>query len=379
MILSDAPSQNEWDAFLLSQTFRPFLQSWTMGEVYRDIGQEPIRLMVKEGEEVIGICQAIFVPARRGRHLAIHYGPVVKKNEALAPLTAELSRIAVERGCSFIRVSPFTPVVEEEKWKQASDVKAVPSPLHLLGEHIWYLPLVNQDPWHNGTHPAPAAEVHEPPLRGGDHSKRTDEEILMSMRKTTRNLIRRAEKEGVTVRASTDPINELDLFLKLHNETRSRHGFTPYRDNFFRAQVAHFAPRKECTLYLAEHQGEVLAASIHMHTGGETSYHHGASTMSKIPASYLLQWTAIKDALKRGDHVYSFWGIAPVVAEEDPEGKTKNYKLITSRHPFAGVTLFKTGFGGNLLNLMHCVDIPLSKTYQLTRAFEFLRKWKRGF
>ena len=198
----------------------------------------------------------------------------------------------------------------------------------------------------------------------------------MKMRKTTRNLIRRAEKDGVTVRASTDPERELDLFLKLHNETRSRHGFTPYRDSFFRAQVKHFAPRKECTLYLAEHQGEVLAASIHMHVGGETSYHHGASTMSKIPASYLLQWTAIKDALRRGDHIYSFWGIAPVKPDLLEAG---SWKLEAPKHPFAGVTLFKTGFGGNLLNLMHCVDIPLRTTYQLTRAFEFLRKWKRGF
>jgi lipid II:glycine glycyltransferase (peptidoglycan interpeptide bridge formation enzyme) len=68
--------------------------------------------------------------------------------------------------------------------------------------------------------------------------------------------------------------------------------------------------------------------------------------------------------MKRGDHVYNFWGIAP-------EG--------VKSHPFAGVTLFKTGFGGSLLPLMHCIDLPLSPLYKATRAFEYLRKWKRGF
>ena len=32
MTISQATNQSEWDAFLLSQPYRPFLQSWTMGE-----------------------------------------------------------------------------------------------------------------------------------------------------------------------------------------------------------------------------------------------------------------------------------------------------------------------------------------------------------
>jgi len=28
---------------------------------------------------------------------------------------------------------------------------------------------------------------------------------------------------------------------------------------------------------------------------------------------------------------------------------------------------------------VHCFDIPLSPMYRLTRTFEQLRKWKRGF
>lgn len=360
MHVSVAHHQQEWDDFLSRQLFSPFLQSWTMGEVYRDIGQEPVRLEVRSDGEIRGICQAIVVPARRGKHLAVQYGPVVTSPEALRPLLDALKDLALQHGCSFIRMSPFW---QEEKHEQLH-ISTRPSPLHLLAEHLWYLPLTQHDAW-KGTQDAP---------------RRTEEELMSQMRKTARNLIRRAEKEGVEVTASAEPLADLEHFIALHDETRKRHHFTPYTNAFFRAQVKHFTPRKECTVYLARHQGEVLAASVHMHIGGETSYHHGASTHKnpKIPASYALQWKAIRDALNRGDSIYNFWGIAPINPQEEDSENSK-LKTQNSRHPFAGVTLFKTGFGGNLLNLTHCFDIPLSASYHVTRSFEFVRKWRRGF
>ncbi len=355
--VENATDPGEWDAFLRAGRFSPFLQSWTMGEVHRAIGQEPIRLQMREGSEILAICQAIVIPARRGKHVAIPYGPLVKDERVgIDPLIATLKDSAIARGCAFARLSPFWPQHSLLAAAYETIAGSVPSPLHLLAEHIWYLPLTEHDAW-----------ISQGSLStGGTGARKSEEELLMAMRKTTRNLIRRAEKEGVTVSASPEPLHDLPAFLTLHEETRRRHGFTPYTNAFFRAQVEHFAPRGECTLYLARYQGEVVAASIHMHVGGETSYHHGASThrFSKIPASYLLQWTAIRDALRRGDHTYSFWGIAP-------EGVKK--------HPFAGVTLFKQGFGGTLLPLVHCRDLPLSPMYAFTRGIETLRKWRRGF
>ncbi|MDD5623116.1 MAG: peptidoglycan bridge formation glycyltransferase FemA/FemB family protein [Candidatus Peribacteraceae bacterium] len=358
MDIFQAQNPAAWDAFLASQAFRPFLQSWTMGEVYRDTGQEPIRVEVREGTDIVATCQAILVDARRGKHLSIPYGPVMRnqesgmRNQVLETLLNELIRIGRQHRCSFIRMSPFWPKLPTP-YALRPLPHAVPSPLHLLAEHVWYLPLVTPDPWQSGDR-SPAKQAV------------SEEALFSAMRKTTRNLIRRAEKEGVEIVASPDPVKDVEAFIALHEETRKRHHFTPYTNAFFRSQVTRFAPRGECSVYLARYQGEIAAASIHMHVGGETSYHHGASAskFAKIPASYLLQWTAIRDALRRGDHVYNFWGIAP-------EG--------VRQHPFAGVTLFKTGFGGTLLELQHCIDLPLSKRYYLTRAFELLRKWRRGF
>lgn len=342
-----------------------------MGDVYRDIGQSPVRLAITRDEKIIGICQALTVLARRGKHLAILYGPVLDETltqeelrTVLPLLYTALKTKATQAGCSFIRMSPFLDAARGQIFQddlRTAGARPVASPLHVLAEHVWYLPLQTPDQW---------------AMNEGQRAKRTDEELMANMRKTTRNLVRRAERDGVTVEASKDPVADVEHFIKLHDETRKRHKFTPYSNAFFRAQVKHFAPRNEVTVYLARFQGEVIAASMHMHAFGETSYHHGASSSAhaKIPASYLLQWTAIKDALLRGDKVYNFWGIAPV--SPDAEG---TLRVAEPSHPFAGVTLFKTGFGGALLNLTHCIDLPLKPSYRLTRAFEFLRKWKRGF
>jgi peptidoglycan pentaglycine glycine transferase (the first glycine) len=341
-----ATNPAQWDTFLAHQQHRPFLQSWTMGEVYKDVGQNPLRLEVRHNNTVVGICQATLVPARRGRHLSIPYGPVLDpkhRKEALPLLIAALKEEAKKQNCSFVRLSPF--------WLEKEEIKgSKPSPIHLLAEHLWYIPLMESDPWTEGK---------EGPMR-------PEEEIMMEMRKTSRNLVRRATKDGVTIVRSEDPIKDLPDFIELHEVTRKRHAFTPYTNAFFEAQVRHFTQRNECTMYRAMYQGELIACSIHMHAFGETSYHHGASTHkhSKVPASYLLQWTAITDAIKRGDRVYNFWGISP-------EG-VKN-------HPFAGVRTFKTGFGGRVLEVSHAMDVPVNSRYHLTRAFETLRKWRRGF
>lgn len=366
MRIDIASDQAAWDAFLSTQTFSPFLQSWTMGEVYKRTNQEVIRLETRNGNDITGICMAVVVPAKRGRHLSIPYGPVVDSLDTLPLFIEALKEEAKKHRCSFIRLSPFLSLSKKQEWKDALQEKHFDAPLHLLAEHIWYLPLTMPDLWLE-------ADLKSNPTG----TQRTEEEIMNMMRKNTRNLIRRAKREGVEIIRSEDPLQDIEHYLTLHEETRKRHKFTPYTDAFFRAQLEEFSKRGETTLYMAKYRDEVIASSIHMHIGGETSYHHGASTHKypKIPASYLLQWEAICDALKRGDHTYNFWGISPM--EPSPNGDGE--RIAEPKHPFAGVTLFKTGFGGKLCNLVHCTDIPVHPSYYATRAFEQLRKWKRGF
>ncbi|MBI3619072.1 hypothetical protein HY213_03510, partial [Candidatus Peregrinibacteria bacterium] len=107
MTVSAATNAHEWDAFLIGQRFRPFLQSWTMGEVYREIGQEPVRLEVRENGRIVGICFGHVVPAKRGKHLAIPYGPICEGRIAKGELDID-SQLAT-------RNSQFFPWIDSLK------------------------------------------------------------------------------------------------------------------------------------------------------------------------------------------------------------------------------------------------------------------------
>lgn len=242
MDVRQADNALAWDGFLRRQPWCPFLQTWTMGDVYASLDQSIVRLRVTDGDETVAQCFGHLVPERRGKHLSIPYGPVIatkgeeKEREILSVLLAALKETAATMNASFLRMSPFWET-QKETWLR--DIGALRSPLHLLAEHLWILPLKD----------------------------RTEDELLMGMRKTTRNLVRRAEKEGVVIEASQNPEKDVEAFIRLHEETRSRHQFTPYRASFFRAQLAHFSRKNEATLYFARYQGELIATSIHIHVG----------------------------------------------------------------------------------------------------------------
>jgi lipid II:glycine glycyltransferase (peptidoglycan interpeptide bridge formation enzyme) len=95
-------------------------------------------------------------------------------------------------------------------------------------------------------------------------------------------------------------------------------------------------------------------------------YHHGASShaFSKINASCAVQWEAIREAKRRGCKFYNFWGIAP---PDQP------------KHPWTGLSLFKTGFGGEAEDYLHAQDKPLTKKYWVNFIIETIRARKRGF
>jgi lipid II:glycine glycyltransferase (peptidoglycan interpeptide bridge formation enzyme) len=74
----------------------------------------------------------------------------------------------------------------------------------------------------------------------------------------------------------------------------------------------------------------------------------------------LIQWEAIKEAKKRGMTRYNFWGVAP---ENNPD------------HRFAGLSLFKRGFGGEDFEYLHAQDLIINKPrYLLNYLIESFRK-----
>ena len=75
-------------------------------------------------------------------------------------------------------------------------------------------------------------------------------------------------------------------------------------------------------------------------------------------APYVLQWFEITRAKNDGFKYYDFWGIAP---NDDP------------KHPWAGVTRFKKGFGGIIVEYGGTWEKGVSWKYNLYRILRKLR------
>lgn len=291
------------------------------------------------------------VEARRGTFLFLPYGPMVEgqlDETTLKPFFDDLRELAKEEGAAFIRVSPYWEHTAENE-QLLSQLGFRKAPIHMLAETLWVLDLADKD----------------------------EEQLLQGMEKKHRNLIRRAAKDGVEIRKTTD-LEAIEAFWRLYAETAKRHQFTPYPRTLLEGQLEIFGKGANALMLEAVYEGEVLASAMIMYFGQGAAYHHGASSSNpayrKIPASYLLQWEAIKEAKERGATHYNFWGVAPYTEDESGKRVYENPK-----HPFCGITHFKTGFGGSRHDLVPCHDMVISSKYYLNWAVESARRWKRGF
>lgn len=317
----------------LQASERSFLQSYEYGQMQARLGNEPLYILLSEDDKIVRSYLAILFKAKRGRYLFLPYAIIdQQKIKVLLPFLKELAR---EIKIDFIRVSPLIDDTYENK-KTFEEMGFRNAPVHMMHpELLWLLDL-----------------------------SKDEKTLLEEMRKNTRYSLKQASKMDIKISSGvTDLI--LDKFYKIHQETSRRQGFVPYSLEYLKAQIEVFGDQDQVRVYLAEYEDKVISGAIIMFYGNEAVYHHGASLSeyNKIPASYLIQWEAIKEARKRGMKYYNFWG----VVENAP------------KHPWAGLSFFKKGFGGAGRALLHCQDLPLTWKYWVNFLVETVRRIKRGY
>ena len=175
------------------------------------------------------------------------------------------------------------------------------------------------------------------------------EEILAQMKQKGRYNIRVAEKKGVLVRKGKGA-EDVTAFYKILQKTGGRDGFHIHDEEYYQEFVKAATAGDWGTLYLAEHEGQVIGGIIATFYGDTGTYYYGASDheFRSLMAPYLIQWTAMQEAKKRGLKWYDFLGIAP---PDQP------------KHPWVGITQFKQKFGGEIVH------------YQKAREFVFRPLW----
>ena len=335
-ICQEITSKEVWERFFDGAQEKTFLQSWNWGEFQQKMGHKIWRIGVCDNEgcptSLTLVVLAVKVVARRGTFLLVQHALNISE-----VLLNKLKDIAKEEGCIFIRVATLLPRTEENK-KLFRDLGFREAPMHANAyEATWKLDITP-----------------------------TEDELLANMRKTTRYLIRQAEKNPDIEIEKSNKLEDIEVYQKLNKEAAKRQNFTPFSEKYIKNEFEVFSGDNQGLWFFGKYKDELAAAALVIFWSGIGFYHQAASDamFAKFSIPYLLQWKAIKEAKRQGCKLYDFWGYV------DPQKQPK--------HPWAGPTLFKMGFGGRDYEYVKTQDLPLAKKYWFTCIFEKIRSKKRG-
>jgi lipid II:glycine glycyltransferase (peptidoglycan interpeptide bridge formation enzyme) len=131
----------------------------------------------------------------------------------------------------------------------------------------------------------------------------------------------------------------LEAFLKLTKEMAQRHGITAHPENYYRKMIETL-PSEMLRIYVAQYDGQIIAANLVLFFGKTATYLHGASGNEhrSVMAPFLLQWQAMLDAKERGFERYDFGGVKTI---SNIQHSTDN------KNTWEGITTFKLGFSPN--------------------------------
>lgn len=175
------------------------------------------------------------------------------------------------------------------------------------------------------------------------------ENILTNLPQKGRHAIKRAERDGVTVKLVESNDKNCKIMYELLSETaKGQFGIRSYE--YFRTFWQRFTAAGYGQLFFAYFDNQIVAGAYAMAYGTKSTYKDGASIRQRTAygASHLLQWHVIKWAKSRGVLLHDFCGSPPSDEINNPE------------HPHHGVGLFKTSFNKTVTDYVGCYDLIIN-------------------
>ena len=320
----------DWDKIVKKYPEANFLQSPEYARMNEILGCK----VFAEDFEGKAYVLMIVRNAKRGRYLEIPCGPLVdfKDKKLVEKVFAKIVEVAQREKCVFVRMRPQLKA-DADNLKLLEKMGMEKSPMHLAAERTVMIDL-----------------------------NKSEEELLAEMRRQTRYEVRRADKLGIKVLKN----NSQAIFEEFHAvqvETAKRQNFVPPSLEVLLAEKEAFDD--DIVIYKAMSDGKPVAYGLIIKSGVEADYYEAASTElnRKLPGAYALLWQAMRDLKAEGYSRFNLWGIAPA-------GQPN--------HRYAGVTTFKTGFGGEVLEFVPAHDLVISKIkYLKNLTVETIRKKRR--
>jgi lipid II:glycine glycyltransferase (peptidoglycan interpeptide bridge formation enzyme) len=335
----------EWNAFVEKEPTFPLLQSWEWGSFKEKLGWRVNRVAVKEKGKVIAGAQLLIKPLPLGLSLGyVPRGPIGswRNPEVAKALLPELCRIARDHGAIFLKIEP--PVIKDFQIG------------NLLEEFNFHRSKINNQPQ--------ATILLDLAQKPGD--------ILLQMRKKTRQYIHRAEREGITVRFGNQ--EDLPAYHNLMQLTGKREHFAPRSLAYYQSEWETLSANDHGIFLIAYYQDQLIAARVAYFYGSHAAeFHAGSVVIPGIHPNYLLVWEAVKWAHSKGCTTYDLWGIPDEIGDADDDTPP----VITGRDDgLWGVYQFKRGFSKNVVSYIGAYDFVLIPSlYALFNSVLFTGKW----
>lgn len=304
MLIKSVDNRKEWNDFVINNN-GSFLQSFEWGQFQHVYGRDVQYLAVSDNNKIIAGTLLIKHDLPAGRsYFFSPYGPII-----FHELILENIREKAQKNKAIF-------------WRYENN--NIPGGLSIKTVHpknTWLLNLTDKK----------------------------EEQILAAMKPKTRYNIRLAQKKGVKIRISAD-IKDIDIFYNLIGQTSQRQKINIFPKRYYQTMLHSLGDSGFMKIYLAEYQNKILAANLMVFFHNTVTYLHGGTTYENhdVMAPHLLQWQAISDALKNNYHYYDFFGIADNDRSDDP---------------WAGITRFKKGFGGEQKQYLGTYEIPLNNIW----------------
>lgn len=171
------------------------------------------------------------------------------------------------------------------------------------------------------------------------------ENLLIDLPQKGRYAIRRAERDGVTVKLVTSSDKNCHIMYELLSQTaEGQFGIRSY--DYFQTFWKRFESAGYGQMFFAYYDKKVVAGAYAMTFGKKSTYKDGASTRKRnaYGASHLLQWRVIEWAKSQGSILHDFCGSPPSDEIDNPD------------HKHYGIGLFKTAFNKTVTDYLGCYD-----------------------
>lgn len=322
-IIKKCTDSQEWDDWVIGHGGHP-LQLWGWGEVKAAHGWQVVRLFMGQGS--VEAAAQVLIRRLPWPFRALAYiprGPVVISDaDKVTTLEAVANYVKAEIGAVSLKIEPdWEELGDLPNWRQSDNTILIPKTLAL-------------------------------------DLRRSEEDLLATMSKKTRQYIRKSGKEGLVVR-QVKSREELAVCLEIYHQTAARAGFALHGDQYYYdvynklddhspVIAAFYEDKPVAFLWLAISQATAFELYGGMNEVGQATR-----------ANYLLKWETIRLMKK--------WG----VEKYDMNGLLND-----------GVSNFKRGFASHENMLVGTYDRPLSIWYPiwdkaLPLAKQLIRKLRK--